>query len=134
MILLALSGKMVPLFRLNLRSLNLKACLMLVVDWIVIAVYFSILAGIVYWSSKRQESSDDYFLAGRNVGWFAIGASLFASNIGSEHIVGLAGAGATSGTGMAHWELHAWVMITLGWVFVPFYYTCLLYTSDAADE
>ena len=96
---------------------------MLVVDWIVIAVYFSILAGIVYWSSKRQESSDDYFLAGRNVGWFAIGASLFASNIGSEHIVGLAGAGATSGTGMAHWELHAWVMIMLGWVFVPFYYT-----------
>ena len=75
---------------------------MLVIDWVIIAVYFFILAGIVYWSSKRQESSDDYFLAGRNVGWFAIGASLFASNIGSEHIVGLAGAGATSGTGMAH--------------------------------
>ena len=117
---------------------------MLVVDWIVIAVYFSILAGIVYWSSKRQESSDDYFLAGRNVGWFAIGASLFASNIGSEHIVGLAGAGATSGTGMAHWELHAWVMIMLGWVFVPFYYTsgvstmpeffCLLYTSPSPRD
>ena len=95
---------------------------MLVIDWVIIAVYFFILAGIVYWSSKRQESSDDYFLAGRNVGWFAIGASLFASNIGSEHIVGLAGAGATSGTGMAHWELHAWVLIMLGWVFVPFYY------------
>ena len=95
---------------------------MVLVDWVIIAVYFAILAGIVVWSSRRQKSSDDYFLAGRNVGWFAIGASLFASNIGSEHIVGLAGAGATSGTGMAHWELHAWVIIMLGWVFVPFYY------------
>ena len=95
---------------------------MVLVDWVIIAVYFAVLAGIVFWSSRRQESPDDYFLAGRNVGWFAIGASLFASNIGSEHIVGLAGAGATSGTGMAHWELHAWVLIMLGWVFVPFYY------------
>ena len=95
---------------------------MVLVDWVIIAVYFAVLAGIVFWSSRRQESSDDYFLAGRNVGWFAIGASLFASNVGSEHIVGLAGAGATSGTGMAHWELHAWVLIMLGWVFVPFYY------------
>ena len=95
---------------------------MLLIDWGIIAAYFLILAGIVYWSSKRQDSPEDYFLAGRNVGWFAIGASLFASNIGSEHIVGLAGAGASSGTGMAHWELHAWVLIMLGWVFVPFYY------------
>ena len=95
---------------------------MVFVDWVIIAVYFAVLAGIVVWSSRRQETSDDYFLAGRNVGWFAIGASLFASNVGSEHIVGLAGAGATTGTGMAHWELHAWVLIMLGWIFVPFYY------------
>ncbi len=91
-------------------------------DWAIIALYFLILLGIVYWTSRRNESTDDYFLAGRNVGWFAIGASLFASNIGSEHIVGLAGAGASTGMAMAHWELHAWVMIMLGWVFVPFYY------------
>ena len=57
-----------------------------------------------------------------NVSWFVVGASLFASNIGSEHIVGLAGNGASSGMAMAHWELHAWVMILLAWVFVPFYY------------
>ena len=57
---------------------------MVLVDWVIIAVYFAVLAGIVFWSSRRQESSDDYFLAGRNVGWFAIGASLFASNVGSE--------------------------------------------------
>jgi SSS family solute:Na+ symporter len=92
-------------------------------DWAIIALYFLILLGIVWWTSRRNESTDDYFLAGRNVGWFAIGASLFASNIGSEHIVGLAGAGASTGMAMAHWELHAWVIIMLGWIFVPFYYT-----------
>ncbi len=91
------------------------------VDWVIIAAYFVILVGIVYWSSRKQETSADYFLAGRNVGWFAVGASLFASNIGSEHIVGLAGNGASSGMAMAHWELHAWVMILLAWFFVPFY-------------
>ena len=94
-----------------------------VIDWIVVAIYFLILIGIVYYTSRKQDSAEDYFLAGRNVGWFVIGASLFASNVGSEHIVGLAGSGATSGMGMAHWELHAWALIMLGWVFVPFYYT-----------
>ena len=59
-------------------------------DWLVIAVYFCALIGVVWWSSKQQETSKDYFLAGRNIGWFAIGASLFASNIGSEHIVEVA--------------------------------------------
>ncbi len=97
-------------------------------DWVVIALYFAGLFVIVWRSSKKQESSADYFLAGRNIGWFAIGASLFASNIGSEHIVGLAGSGVHSGMGMAHWELHAWVMIVLAWVFVPFYYRSGVYT------
>ena len=90
-------------------------------DWIIIACYFLVLLTIAWWSSKRQNTSTDYFLAGRNIGWFVVGASLFASNIGSEHIVGLAGNGATSGVGMAHWELHAWVMLMLAWIFVPFY-------------
>ena len=98
------------------------------VDWLVIAGYFAILAIVVWWSSKRQNTTEDYFLAGRNVGWFAVGASLFASNIGSEHIVGLAGQGTTSGMAMAHWELHAWIMMMLGWVFVPFYYRSGVYT------
>jgi SSS family solute:Na+ symporter len=98
------------------------------VDWLVIAGYFAILAIVVWWSSKRQNTTEDYFLAGRNVGWFAVGASLFASNIGSEHIVGLAGQGTTSGMAMAHWELHAWIMVMLGWVFVPFYYRSGVYT------
>ena len=91
-------------------------------DWAVIFIYFLGMAGIVWWSSKSQNSAEDYFLGGRNIGWFAIGASLFASNIGSEHIVGLAGSGVSTGLGMAHWELHAWIMIMLAYLFVPFYY------------
>jgi len=98
------------------------------IDWIVVAIYFMGLVGIVHWSSKHISSTSDYFLAGRHASWFVIGASLFASNIGSEHIVGLAGNGATSGMAMAHWELHAWVMILLAWVFVPFYYRSGVFT------
>lgn len=97
-------------------------------DWLVIGLYFAGIAAVVWWSSRRQESSADYFLAGRNIGWFVIGASLFASNIGSEHIVGLAGSGAKSGMAMAHYELHAWCLLVLGWVFVPFYSRAAVYT------
>ena len=67
------------------------------IDWLVIGVYFTALVGVVWWSSRKQDTTKDYFLAGRNIGWFAVGASLFASNIGSEHIVGLAGQGTSSG-------------------------------------
>jgi SSS family solute:Na+ symporter len=99
------------------------------IDWIVIASYFAIIMGIVIWIIRqRQQSSTDYFLAGRNMPWFVIGASIFASNIGSEHIVGLAGQGATSGMAMAHWELHAWCVILLAWIFVPFYYRSRVFT------
>jgi len=76
-------------------------------DWIIIGIYFAIIAVVAWLSSRKQNTSEDYFLAGRNIGWFAIGGSLFASNIGSEHVVGLAGSGSTSGMMMAHYELHA---------------------------
>ena len=98
------------------------------IDWIVIAVYFSILLGLVASVTRRRQTSADYFLAGRNVGFFAIGASIFASNIGSEHIVGLAGQGASTGLAMAHYELHAWIVVLLAWVFVPFYYQSGVFT------
>jgi len=97
-------------------------------DWIIIGGYFALLASIVLWSSRKQKTSKDYFLAGRNIGWFIIGGSVFASNIGSEHIVGLAGTGATEGMGMAHWEMHAWVTMMLAWIFVPFYYRSGVFT------
>ena len=90
-------------------------------DWLVIAIYFSGLVAVVWWSSRNQKTSTDYFLASRNIAWFVVGASVFASNIGSEHLVGLAGAGASSGMAMAHWEMHGWMILVLGWLFVPFY-------------
>ncbi len=97
-------------------------------DWAVIAGYFAIVAFVAWRASKGQNTASDYFLGSRNIGWFAIGGSLFASNIGSEHIVGLAGQGAASGLSMAHWELHAWALLMLGWVFVPFYYRSKVFT------
>ena len=98
-------------------------------DWLTIALYFGILLGVATWVvRKAKDSAADYFLAGRNLGWWVIGASIFASNIGSEHIVGLAGSGATSGVAMAHYELHAWCLLVLGWVFVPFYMRSMVFT------
>lgn len=98
------------------------------IDWLVIVVYFGVLLGVVISTTRRHQTSTDYFLAGRNVGFFAIGASIFASNIGSEHIVGLAGQGAATGLAMAHYELHAWIVVLLAWVFVPFYYQSGVFT------
>ena len=91
-------------------------------DWIVLGIYFLILIVVAVWVAlQRNKNTEDYFLAGRNVGWFVIGASIFASNIGSEHVVGLAGTGFSSGTPLAHYELHAWIVLLLGWLFLPFY-------------
>ena len=99
------------------------------IDWIVIGLYFGILLCVATWVVRKgKDSASDYFLAGRNLGWWVIGASIFASNIGSEHVVGLAGAGATSGVALAHYELHAWCLLVLGWVFVPFYMRSMVFT------
>jgi solute:Na+ symporter, SSS family len=98
-------------------------------DWIMIALYFGILLCVAWWVVARsKDTAADYFLAGRNLGWWVIGASIFASNIGSEHIVGLAGSGAKNGVAMAHYELHAWCLLVLAWVFVPFYARSLVFT------
>ena len=98
-------------------------------DWTMIALYFGILLCVAWWVvRKSKNNTTDYFLAGRNLGWWVIGASIFASNIGSEHIVGLAGSGATSGVAMAHYELHAWCLLMLAWVFVPFYMRSMVFT------
>ena len=98
-------------------------------DWLAIAFYFGILLCVAWWVVRRaKDTAADYFLAGRNLGWWVIGASIFASNIGSEHIVGLAGSGAKDGVAMAHYELHAWCLLVLAWVFVPFYARSLVFT------
>ena len=98
-------------------------------DWIVIGVFCCALIGIVLWVvSQKNDNSADYFLGGKDATWIAIGASIFASNIGSEHLIGLAGAGASSGMAMAHWEIQGWMILILGWVFVPFYTRSMVYT------
>ena len=98
-------------------------------DYIVIALFAIAMIGIVVWVFKqKQKSSGDFFLAGRDATWLAIGASIFASNIGSEHLIGLAGAGASSGMAMAHWEIQGWMILILGWVFVPFYSRSMVLT------
>ncbi|WP_320113286.1 sodium:solute symporter [Draconibacterium orientale] len=98
-------------------------------DWIVIGLFGVALIGIIVWVlSQKEETSGDYFLAGRDASWIAIGASIFASNIGSEHLIGLAGAGASSGMAMAHWEIQGWMILILGWVFVPFYSRSMVLT------
>ncbi len=94
-------------------------------DILVIIAYFLIVFLIAFWAifkRKGKQNSGEYFLAGRNMGWFVIGASLFASNIGSEHLIGLAGSGFSDGVPVAHYEIWAGlILLLLGWVFVPFY-------------
>ncbi len=99
------------------------------IDWVMIALYFSVLLCVAWWVVRKgKDTPADYFLPGRNLGWWVIGASIFASNIGSEHVVGLAGSGATNGVAMAHYELHAWCLLVLAWVFVPFYARSMVFT------
>ena len=91
-------------------------------DWFVIAAFAVGMLAVVWFSMrKKNESGKDYFLSGRDANWLQIGSSIFSSNIGSEHLVGLAGAGFVTGMAMAHWEMHAWLILILGWVFVPLY-------------
>src|SRR5436305_8973380 len=99
------------------------------IDVGIILVYFILIFGIGYYFARRERTSEDYFLAGRNVGWFAIGACLFVSNISTEHFIGLAGSGASSGLAVGHFEWLACIMVLLlGWVFVPFYLRSNVFT------
>jgi len=91
-------------------------------DWAVIALFaIGMIATVAFSMRKKNESGKDYFLSGRDANWLQIGSSIFSSNIGSEHLVGLAGAGFVTGMAMAHWEMHGWLILVLGWVFVPLY-------------
>ena len=95
-------------------------------DWTVLAVGFVLIVWYVWRTLKKDKEkmkgadSQDY-LFGKGEPWYIIGAAIFAANIGSEHLVGLAGTGAKDGVGMAHWEMQGWMILLLGWLFVPFY-------------
>jgi solute:Na+ symporter, SSS family len=91
-------------------------------DWLVVALFVAVMLVIVALAMRRKaESGRDYFLSGRDSNWLQIGTSIFSSNIGSEHLVGLAGAGFATGMALAHWEIQSWLILVLGWVFVPLY-------------
>jgi solute:Na+ symporter, SSS family len=95
-------------------------------DWIIIAVGILAVTWAVWHSIQKhkraQQGADSQdFLFGKGEPWYIIGAAIFAANIGSEHLVGLAGTGARAGVGMAHWEMQGWMILILGWLFVPFY-------------
>ncbi len=99
-------------------------------DWAVVALYFVANTAICIWCALQKErDTTDYFLASRSAGWFLIGSSIFASNIGAEHLIGLAGSGADSGMAFAHWELQSYLILVLGWVFAPFYLRAKIFTT-----
>src|SRR5664280_907002 len=98
-------------------------------DWTVIVLFIVGIVGVVWFSMRKKvKSGEDYFLSGRDAGWLQIGSSIYSSNIGSEHLVGLAGAGFATGMAMAHWEMHGWWLIILGWVFLPLYDRMKIFT------
>jgi solute:Na+ symporter, SSS family len=98
-------------------------------DFTIVILYFVVVFGIGAYFFRRARTSRSYFLADRSVGWVAIGASLFATNISSEHFIGLAGSGASSGLAVGHFEwLAVFMCMTLAWVFVPFYLRSNVYT------
>ena len=99
------------------------------IDIAIIAVYFVVIFAIGFYFARKERTSTDYFLASRDVGWFAIGASLFVSNISTEHFIGLAGSGASSGLAVGSFEwLACLILLILGWVFVPFYLRSNVFT------
>lgn len=95
---------------------------------VIIAFAVGMILTVWYSMRKKNESGKDYFLSGRDANWLQIGSSIFSSNIGSEHLVGLAGAGFLTGMAMAHWEMHAYWIIILGWAFVPIYDRMKIFT------
>ncbi|XP_005229075.1 sodium/mannose cotransporter SLC5A10 isoform X2 [Falco peregrinus] len=95
-----------------------------VADLVVIVVYFSLNVAVGIWSSCRvnRNTISGYFLAGRDMAWWPIGASLFASSEGSGLFIGLAGTGAAGGIAVTGFEWNAtYALLALAWVFVPVY-------------
>ncbi|HVY85556.1 MAG TPA: sodium:solute symporter [Caulobacterales bacterium] len=99
-------------------------------DWAIVGLYFLVNTAICIWAALiKEKNTTDYFLASRSATWWLIGSSIFASNIGAEHLIGLAGSGAKSGMAFAHWEFHSYVVLILGWVFAPFYLRASIFTT-----
>ncbi len=101
-----------------------------ILDLLIIGFYLLLVSVIGFLVSRqREESSTDYFLAGKSMGWFAVGLTLFATNISSEHFIGLAGSGAARGLAVGSFEWMAvFFLILLGWVFAPLFLRANVFT------
>jgi len=100
-----------------------------IIDWVTIAAYFTVVFIVGFYFTRGERTSTDYFLAGRNALWFAVGASIFSTNIGSEHLIGLAGSGANSGLAVGAYEMSAvFCILILTWVFLPYYLGSRVFT------
>ena len=96
--------------------------LMGTIDVLVFLAYIVAVIVMGFWTGKgRRESTEDYFLAGRSLPWYAVGASFIGSNISTEHFIGMVGAAYTYGICVANWEwLNVWTFTILIWIFIPF--------------
>ncbi|WNJ17072.1 sodium/sugar symporter [Pontibacter sp. G13] len=103
------------------------------VDYIIFALYVVaiVIVGLLVSRNKKgqEKTQDDYFLAGRNLTWWAIGASLIAANISAEHFIGMSGSGYALGLGIAAYEwMAAITLIVVGKFFLPIFLKKGIYT------
>ena len=93
------------------------------IDLLVIILYLITTFGIgLYYSRRSDKNTQEYFLAGKSIGWFAVGLTIFSTNISSEHFIGLAGSGASRGLAVGQFELIAiFILVLLGWILAPIY-------------
>ena len=94
------------------------------IDFLIILLYLLATVGIgIYYSRRSDNNTQEYFLAGKSIGWFAVGLTIFSTNISSEHFIGLAGSGSSRGLAVGQFELMAiFILILLGWILAPIYY------------
>ena len=103
-----------------------------VLDLWIIGIYCLGLIGLATWVSRdkgKEKTSEDYFLAGRSLPWWAIGASLIAANISAEQIIGMSGQGYVVGMAIATYELTAAIaLIVMAKYFLPIFLEKKIYT------
>lgn len=111
------------------RLVSAQGILSIPMDALIITVYFIAVFGVGFYHSRNKNTTTEYFLAGKHIGWFAVGATLFSTNIGSEHVIGLAGSGASSGLAVGTYEWSAsFCLLLLGWIFIPQYLRSGIFT------
>jgi len=104
-----------------------------VIDYAVFALYVLIIIGVGLWVSRDKKGAtkgtEDYFLAGKSLPWWAVGASLIAANISAEQFIGMSGSGYSIGLAIASYEwMSALTLIIVGKYFLPVFIDKGIYT------